>query len=400
MARMTASARPLLNRRLAEFGTTIFAEMSALALRTGSINLGQGFPDTDGPEEVREAAVRALRDGRGNQYPPGPGVPELRTAIAAHQQRRYGLPYDPDTEVLVTAGATEAIAAALLALLEPGDEVIAFEPYYDSYAAGIAMAGGRRVPVTLRPHIDADGVASFRLDLDELRAAVTDRTRLLLINTPHNPTGTVLTREELAAIAELAVERDLLVVTDEVYEHLVFDDAEHLPLATFPGMRERTVTIGSAGKTFSFTGWKVGWVTATPELVGAVRSAKQFLTYVASGPFQYAVAEALSLPDTYFSAFRADMLARRDLLASGLAEAGFRVFRPAGTYFITTDIRPLGESGFAFCRALPERAGVVAIPNAVFYDHRDEGAPFVRFAFCKQTAVLEEAATRLKSLMG
>ncbi|MFG2943928.1 pyridoxal phosphate-dependent aminotransferase [Streptomyces adustus] len=394
MAGMTSSARPFLNRRLAEFGTTIFAEMSALAVRTGAINLGQGFPDTDGPEEIREAAVRALRDGLGNQYPPGPGIPELRTAVAAHQQRRYGLSYDPDTEVLVTAGATEAIAAALLALLEPGDEVIALEPYYDSYAACIAMAGGTRVPVTLRPH---DG--AFRLDLDELRAAVTDRTRLLLVNTPHNPTGTVLTREELTAIAELAVERDLLVVTDEVYEHLVFDGAEHLPLAGLPGMRERTVTIGSAGKTFSFTGWKVGWITAPPGLVTAVRSAKQFLTYVSAGPFQYAVAEALSLPDSYFDALRADLLAKRDLLASGLAEAGFEVFRPAGTYFVTTDIRPLGESdGFAFCRALPERAGVVAIPTAVFYDHREAGAPFVRFAFCKRTEVLEEAVRRLKSL--
>ncbi|MEV6113631.1 pyridoxal phosphate-dependent aminotransferase [Streptomyces sp. NPDC052109] len=394
MAGMTSSARPHLNRRLAEFGTTIFAEMSALAVSTGSINLGQGFPDTDGPEEIREAAVRALREGRGNQYPPGPGIPELRTAVAAHQQRRYGLPYDPDTEVLVTAGATEAIAASLLALLEPGDEVVALEPYYDSYAASIAMAGGTRVPVTLRPH-----EGSFRLDLDELRAAVTDRTRLLLINTPHNPTGTVLTRAELAAIAELAVERDLLVVTDEVYEHLVFGDAEHLPLASFPGMRERTVTIGSAGKTFSFTGWKVGWVTAAPELVSAVRSVKQFLTYVSSGPFQYAVAEALALPDSYFEGFRRSMQTRRDILARGLAEAGFEVFRPAGTYFITTDIRPLGEKdGFAFCRALPERAGVVAIPNAVFYDDREAGAPFVRFAFCKREEVLGEAAERLRAM--
>ncbi|AWE51488.1 pyridoxal phosphate-dependent aminotransferase [Streptomyces nigra] len=394
MTGMTSSSRPLLNRRLAEFGTTIFAEMSALALSTGSINLGQGFPDTDGPEEVREAAVRALRDGRGNQYPPGPGVPELRAAVVAHQERRYGLSYDPDTEVLVTAGATEAIAAALLALVEPGDEVIALEPYYDSYAACIAMAGGTRVPVTLRPH---DG--AFRLDLDELRAAVTDRTRLLLLNTPHNPTGTVLTRAELTAIAELAVERDLLVVTDEVYEHLVFDDAEHIPLASFPGMRERTVTISSAGKTYSFTGWKVGWVTASPALVTAVRSAKQYLTYVSAGPFQYAVAEALSLPDSYFDDFRADMLAKRNILAGGLEEAGFTVYRPAGTYFITADIRPLGESdGIEFCRTLPERAGVVAIPTAVFYDHRDQGAPFVRFAFCKQTHVLEEAASRLKTL--
>ncbi|MGW0469707.1 pyridoxal phosphate-dependent aminotransferase [Streptomyces coeruleorubidus] len=394
MTRMTSSARPLLNRRLAEFGTTIFAEMSALALSTGAINLGQGFPDTDGPEEVREAAVRALRDGLGNQYPPGPGVPELRTAVAAHQQRRYGLSYDPDREVLVTAGATEAIAASLIALLEPGDEVIAFEPYYDSYAACIAMAGGTRVPVTLRPH-----EGSFRLDLDELRDAVTDRTRLLLINTPHNPTGTVLTRAELAAIAELAVERDLLVVTDEVYEHLVFDDAEHVPLATFPGMRERTVTIGSAGKTFSFTGWKVGWVTGTQELVAAVRTAKQYLTYVSAGPFQYAIAEALRLPDSYFDGFRADLRRKRDLLGDGLRTAGFEVYQPQGTYFITTDITPFGEKdAHRFCRALPERCGVVAIPNSVFYDDPDAGRSQVRFTFCKRDDVLHEAAVRLRRL--
>ena len=398
----SASGRPLLNRRLAEFGTTIFAEMSALAVRTGAINLGQGFPDTDGPDEVREAAVRALRDGRGNQYPPGPGVPELRAAVAEHQARVYGLSYDPDREVLVTAGATEAIAASLLALVEPGDEVIALEPYYDSYAASIALAGGTRVPVTLRPR---DG--RFVLDLDELRDAVTPRTRLLLLNTPHNPTGTVLTREELAAIAELAVERDLLVVTDEVYEHLVFTDETtpaHLPLASFPGMRERTVTIGSAGKTFSFTGWKVGWVTSMPELVTAVRSAKQYLTFVASGPFQYAVAEALALPESYFTGIREDLRAKRDLLSAGLTAAGFEVYRPQGTYFITTDIRPLGDDrshggdGFAFCRALPERAGVVAIPNAVFYDHREAGAPFVRFAFCTRAEVLADAVERLKAL--
>lgn len=391
---MTSSPRPLLNRRLAEFGTTVFAEMSALALRTGSINLGQGFPDTDGPEEVREAAVRALRDGRGNQYPPGPGVPELRTAVAAHQRRRYGLSFDPDTEVLVTAGATEAIAAALLALVEPGDEVVALEPYYDSYAACVALAGGRRVPVTLRPQ-----GGRFRLDLDELRDAVTDRTRLLLINTPHNPTGTVLNREELAAIAELAVERDLLVVTDEVYEHLVYDDAEHVPLATFPGMRERTVTISSAGKTFSFTGWKVGWITAAPELVTAVRSAKQYLTYVSAGPFQYAVAEALALPDSYFDGFRSDLQRKRDLLGDGLRAAGFEVYQPQGTYFVTTDITPLGEKdAYAFCHALPERCGVVAIPNSVFYDAPDVGRNQVRFAFCKKDDTLSEAVDRLRRL--
>ncbi|MEE1788181.1 pyridoxal phosphate-dependent aminotransferase [Streptomyces sp. SP17BM10] len=383
--------RPLLNRRLAGMGTTIFAEMSALATATGSINLGQGFPDTDGPEEVREAAVRALREGRGNQYPPGPGVPELRQAIAEHQQRFYGLTYDPDTEVLVTAGATEAIAAALLALLEPGDEVIALEPFYDSYAACIAMAGATRVPLTLR-------APSFRPDLDELRALITPHTRLLLLNTPHNPTGTVLTADELATIAALAVEHDLLVIADEVYEHLVFGAAHH-PIAALPGMRERTVSISSAGKTFSFTGWKVGWVTAAPALVSAVRTAKQYLTYVSAGPFQYAVTEALGLPDEYFDTLRADLLRKRDLLAEGLSEAGFRVFSPEGTYFITTDITPLGEKdGIEFCRALPERCGVVAIPNAVFYDNTDAGRSLVRFTFCKRDDVLAEAVARLRRL--
>jgi N-succinyldiaminopimelate aminotransferase len=372
-------------------GTTIFAEMSALATATGSINLGQGFPDTDGPEAIARAAADAVLQGRGNQYPPGPGVPELRQAIAEHQQRFYGLTYDADSEVLVTAGATEAIAAALLALLEPGDEVIAFEPFYDSYAACIAMAGATRVPLTLR-------APSFRPDLDELRALITPRTRLLLINTPHNPTGLVLTPDELAVIAELAVEHDLLVVTDEVYEHLVFGGAHH-PVAALPGMRERTVSISSAGKTFSFTGWKVGWVTASRELVAAVRTAKQYLTYVSAGPFQYAVAEALRLPDSYFDTLRADLLRKRDLLAEGLSAAGFQVFAPEGTYFITADITPLGEKdGLEFCRSLPERCGVVAIPNVVFYDNTDAGRSLVRFTFCKRVEVLQEAVARLHRL--
>ncbi|MFB7662635.1 pyridoxal phosphate-dependent aminotransferase [Kitasatospora sp. NPDC056138] len=384
-------ARPLLNRRLAGLGTTIFAEMSALATATGSINLGQGFPDTDGPREIAEAAAQAVLTGHGNQYPPGPGIPELRQAVAEHRQRFYGLSYDPDTEVLVTAGATEAIAAALLALLEPGDEVIAFEPFYDSYAACIAMAGAVRVPLTLR-------APGFRPDLDELRALITPRTRLLLLNTPHNPTGTVLTPDELAGIARLAVEHDLLVVTDEVYEHLVFSGAHH-PLAALPGMRERTVSISSAGKTFSFTGWKVGWVTAAAPLVAAVRTAKQYLTYVSSGPFQYAVAQALRLPDSYFEDFRADLARKRDLLADGLSAAGFQVHRPQGTYFITTDITPLGEKdGLEFCRALPERCGVVAIPNSVFYDDTEAGRSLVRFTFCKKDEVLQEAVKRLQRL--
>jgi N-succinyldiaminopimelate aminotransferase len=381
--------RPLLNSALAGMGTTIFAEMSALALETGSINLGQGFPDTDGPLEVATAAAEAVLGGRGNQYPPGPGIPELRQAIAAHQKRFYELDLDPDTEVLVTAGATEAIAAALLALLEPGDEVIAFEPYYDSYAACIAMAGARRMPITLR-------APDFRPDLDAIRDAITSRTRLILLNSPHNPTGTVATRAELTEIARLAIEHDLLVVTDEVYEHIVFD-GEHIPMATLPGMRERTVSISSAGKTFSFTGWKIGWVTGTPELVTAVRTAKQFLTYVSGGPFQYAIAVGLALPDTFYADLASGLRRKRDVLADGLRGAGFEVFAPQGTYFITTDIAGLSRAdGLDFCRQLPHRCGVVAVPNAVFYDNAEIGRSQVRFAFCKREEVLAEAADRLR----
>jgi N-succinyldiaminopimelate aminotransferase len=384
--------RPVLNRRLAGLGTTIFAEMSARAVATGSINLGQGFPDTDGPREIAQAAADAILHGRGNQYPPGPGIPELRTAIADHQRRFYGLAYDPDTEVLVTAGATEAIAAAMLALVESGDEVIALEPYYDSYAANIAMAGGTRVPVTLR-------APDFRPNLSELAAAVTSKTRLILLNSPHNPTGTVFTRDEMAAIARLAVERDLLVVTDEVYEHLTYGTVEHCPIVQFPGMRERTVSVSSAGKTFSCTGWKIGWVTGTPELVTAVRTAKQFLTFVSGGPFQYAIAQALALPDSYYTSLRDDLQAKRDLLAGGLAELGFTVYQPDGTYFVTTDIASLGyDDGVEFCRNLPERAGVVAIPSAVFYDDKEAGRTQVRFAFCKRQEVLHEALARLAKL--
>ena len=369
-------------------GTTIFAEMSALAGTTGSVNLGQGFPDTDGPREIAAAAAAAIMEGRGNQYPPGPGIAELRQAVAAHQKRFYGLDLDPDSQVLVTAGATEAIAAALIALLEPGDEAIAFEPYYDSYAACIAMAGATRVPVTLRP-------PDFRPDIDALRAAITSRTRLLLLNSPHNPTGAVFTRDELAQIAALACSHDLLVVSDEVYEHMVYDGV-HVPIVSLPGMAGRTVTISSAAKTFSFTGWKIGWVTGTPELVTAVRTVKQFLTYVTGGPFQYAIAEALALPDAYYAAISADLRVKRDFLCAGLAGAGFEVYQPAGTYFITTDVRPLGHAdGMQFCRDLPHRAGVVAIPSVVFYDNVDAGRSQVRFAFCKKQEVLAEALDRL-----
>jgi len=381
----------VLNRRLDGLGTSIFAEMSARAVATGAVNLGQGFPDVDGPPEIAEAAVEAIRTGKGNQYPPGPGIPELRTAVAEHQRRFYGLAYDPDSEVLVTAGATEAIAASLLALLEPGDEVIALEPYYDSYAANIAMAGATRVPLTLR-------APDFRPDLDRLAGLITAKTRLILLNSPHNPTGMVLTRAEAQAIANLAMAHDLLVVTDEVYEHLVYD-REHIPLATIDGMRERIVSVSSAGKTFSFTGWKVGWVTSTPELVNAVRTAKQFLTFVSSGPFQYAVAQALAMPGSYYAGIANDLRVKRDLLAGGLKEIGFEVYQPDGTYFITTDVASLGErDGVEFCLNLPEKAGVVAIPSAVFYDDREAGRTQVRFAFCKREEVLQEALRRLAVL--
>ncbi|RZS90959.1 N-succinyldiaminopimelate aminotransferase [Motilibacter rhizosphaerae] len=378
-------------RRVQGLGTTIFAEMTALAVETGSVNLGQGFPDTDGPVEMVAAAAEALQGGQ-NQYPPGPGILPLREAVAEHQQRCYGLVWDPADEVLITTGATEAVAAALLAFVEPGDEVVALEPFYDSYAACVQLAGGRLVPVTLR-------APDFRLDVDALRTAVTEKTKLLLVNSPHNPTGTVLTRAELEAVAALAVERDLLVVTDEVYEHLVYDDAEHVPLATLPGMRERTVSISSAGKTFSFTGWKIGWVTAAPELVAAVRSAKQFLTYVSGAPFQPAVATGLRLGSAPLEQVRLDLQRKRDLLCDGLEALGLQTFRPQGTYFATTDIAGLAlGDGVEFCRTLPRKLGVVAIPSSVFYAEPERGRTLVRWAFCKRDEVLEEALRRLAPL--
>jgi N-succinyldiaminopimelate aminotransferase len=378
---------PPLAHHLRGFGTTIFAEMSALAEATGAINLGQGFPDTDGPPEVLDAAVAAIRSGQ-NQYPPGPGTPELRRAIAEHQKRFWDVSVDPDTEVLVTAGATEAIAAVLLSLCEPGDEVVAFEPTYDSYGAAVAMAGATLRPVTLE-HPD------LVVDLDALAAAITPRTRLLLLNTPHNPTGKVFTPEELAAIAALCIERDILVVTDEVYEHLVFDGV-HEPLVGLPGMAERTLTISSAGKTFSCTGWKIGWVCGPAELVAAVRTAKQFLTFVNGAPFQPAVALGLGLGDEVFDGLRDELRAKRDLVCAGLSAAGLEVFVPQGTYFATVDVRSVGEEdGHAFCRSLPDRCGVVAIPSSVFYADPATGRSLVRFAFCKRTEVLTEAVERL-----
>ncbi|WP_323793595.1 pyridoxal phosphate-dependent aminotransferase [Nocardioides sp.] len=382
-------ARPTLARRLHGIPPTIFAEMSALALRTGALNLGQGFPDVDGPPEVLDAASRALHEGA-NQYAPGSGIAPLRRAIAAHQLRHYGIELDPDTQVAVTTGCTEGIAAALLGLVDPGDEVIVLEPYYDSYPAMLQMAGGVRRPVTLR-------WPDFRLDVDELRAAVTPRTRFILLNSPHNPTGTVLSRPELDAIAAVAIEHDLVVITDEVYEHLVFDDLEHVPLATLPGMAERTLTLSSVGKSFSLTGWKVGWATGPAHLVAALVSAKQWLTYTSGAPLQPAVARALDEHDDFPRALARDLQERRDLLVAGLRAAGLPTRMPQGTYFATSDVSGLGWSDSAeFCQALPERAGVVAIPLQGFYDDpAGAGRHLVRWAYCKQPELIGEALERL-----
>ncbi|MDU0290720.1 pyridoxal phosphate-dependent aminotransferase [Saccharothrix longispora] len=385
---------PALVTRMRPFTSTIFAEMTALATRTGAVNLGQGFPDTDGPASMLRVAKESIDAGL-NQYPPGPGMPELRQAVAEHRAR-YGTHYDPDTEVLVTVGATEAVAAALLGLVEPGDEVVLVEPYYDSYAASVALAGATRRSVGL---VEEPGTGRLGLDVDALRAAVTPKTRAVLVNSPHNPTGTVFTRDELAAVARLCVEHDLVAITDEVYEHLVFDGREHLPLAAFPGMRERTVTISGAGKSFNCTGWKIGWVCAPAGLVGAVRAAKQFLTFVGGAPFQPAVAHALRHELGWVDDLRASLEDKRSRLSAGLAEAGFAVRPSEGTYFVTADVRPLGfTDGLELCRELPGRIGVAGVPVQVFTDHPEAWRHLVRFAFCKRDEVLDEAVRRLRGL--
>ncbi|WP_265444203.1 pyridoxal phosphate-dependent aminotransferase [Flexivirga meconopsidis] len=389
---MTSVAGPdPLIARMQGFGATIFGQMSALAARTGAINLGQGFPDTDGPGEVLTAAKTAIDDGF-NQYPPARGIPDLRAAIAEHQRRFYDLQLDADRQVLVTVGATEAIASAVLALCEPGDEVVTFEPYYDSYAATIALAGATRRTSVLR-------FPDFAVDEESLRSAFSPRTRLVLLNTPHNPTGKVFTRAELELIAGLARELDAIVVTDEVYEHLTFDGAEHIPMATLPGMFERTLTISSGGKTFSTTGWKVGWLTGPEALVTACATVKQFLTYVGSGPFQPAIAAGLRLDDDFYRTLAATMQQARDILTGGLVDSGLTVSRPAGTYFAIADAAALGATdGVDFCWQLPDLCGVVGVPVSVFCDDKDAARTLVRFAFCKRPEVLTEAAARLARL--
>jgi N-succinyldiaminopimelate aminotransferase len=385
---MSAGRLPHLNARLQGFGTTIFAEMTALAQRHAAVNLGQGFPDFDGPDAVKDAAIAAIAAGA-NQYARSAGMPPLCAAIAAHQRRFYGLDYDAESEITVYAGATEAIFATLQALCEVGDEVVMFEPYYDSYRASVAMAGAVERVVTLR---DPD----FRYDPAALEAAIGPKTRAILLNTPHNPTGKVFRRAELEHIAALCRHHDLIAITDEVYEHLVFD-GEHLPLASLPGMRERTVVISSAGKTFSVTGWKIGWSCAPAPLTAALRCAHQFVTFCNGTPFQHAIAAGLALGDDFYAEFLASYRRKRELLCAGLEAAGLRVLAPQGTYFATVDARSIGEpDGDALCRRLPAEAGVAAIPSAAFYTHKERGRHLVRFAFCKTDAVLEEGAARLR----
>ncbi|OFT58088.1 aminotransferase [Brachybacterium sp. HMSC06H03] len=404
---------------------TVFAQMSAKAAAHDALNLGQGYPDDDPPALVAEAAIDAIRRGR-NQYPPGAGEAELREAVAEHQASWYGLRWDPATEVLVTTGATEALAATILALVEPGDEVITLEPFYDQYAALIALAGGvhRTVPITSRPAASAgadassgassgsgtgsdagtslgsdDGDLVLDVDRDALRAAFSERTRLVLVNTPHNPTGLMLWVEALQAIVEEAERHDALIVTDEVYEHLTFGPA-HLPPATLPGAQDRTISISSAGKTFAVTGWKIGWITARAELITAITGVKQWLTYASGAPFQPAVASGLRMDPTVFHDLAADLRARRDLLTDGLRRIGFRVSVPEAGYFTVADAGPLGEpDARALAERLPEEAGVVAIPLSAFYRDGEAGdaSSHLRLAFCKSRATIEQALERLES---
>ena len=379
--------------RMEPYATSIFGEMSTIAAETGAINLGQGFPDTDGPDEMKEIARAAISEGRGNQYPPVHGLPDLRAAIAEHHERFYGIVLDPATDVVVTTGATEAIQSVILALCDRGDEVAVFEPWFDIYAVGIALAHARRVSVPMRP-------PAFRPDIDALRDAITERTRLLIVNSPHNPTGVVFTREELQAIADIAIERDLIVPSDEVYEHLWYDGHPHIPIATLPGMAERTITLGSAGKSFSFTGWKVGWATGPTDLIRAIRSVRQHLSFVSGGPFQYAIAHGLRMPDSYFDSFRHGLQAQRDLFTAGVRELGFTATESEGTYFLTTDLGPLSDypDALAAARDLPRRAGVVAIPQQELCDDKAVGAQALRWAYCKRPEVLSEALERLSAV--
>ncbi|HTY42099.1 MAG TPA: methionine aminotransferase [Thermoanaerobaculia bacterium] len=382
--------RPVLSSKLAEFGTTIFTEMTRLANEHGAINLAQGFPDFDGPEFVKEAAIAAIRAGHG-QYARMSGIPEVHRALAAKYRRDRALDYAPDTEIVVTSGATEAIFAAIQGVCDAGDEVVLFEPYYDSYKASVRMAGAVPRVVTLE-------VPDWRFDPAALEAAFGERTRAILVNTPHNPTGKVFSPDELETIARLCRARDVVCVTDEVYEHLVYE-GRHVPMASLPGMRERTITISSFGKTFSLTGWKIGWALAPPELAAAVRSAHQFVTFATATPLQHGAAAALAAGPEYYEALLETYRDRRDYLVRELGRLGFDVRAPQGAYFVCADFRAFGfDDDRAFARHLIEKAGVAAIPPSVFYDHAGHGRCYVRFAFCKKRETLEAAVARLEAL--
>ncbi len=385
-----SKVNPFLITRMQDHQFSIFAEMSTLALETKSINLGQGFPDSDGPTEVLDAAIQAIRDGH-NQYPPDRGIEQLRRAVAEHQDRFYGQLVDP-SDVVISTGAAESLAAATLALVAQGDEVILFEPYFDLYASCISLAGGIRKTVTLN-------APDYSFNIDELTEQITSRTRFILLNTPHNPTGKVFSREEMEQIAEVAIKNDVLVVTDEVYEHMTYDGKQHIPIATLPGMAERTLTVSSSGKSFGLTGWKIGWCHGPTEMAKAVHTVKQNLTFASGAPFQPAIAEALALGDDYFEELARDLCVKRDLISAGLTDIGLQVFPAFGTYYVTADVTPLGyEDGMSFCLDIPKRCGVVAVPTDVFYDHPTAGKSIVRFAYCKQPEVLNEAVERLSTL--
>ncbi|KAL9245536.1 hypothetical protein vseg_019178 [Gypsophila vaccaria] len=375
-------------KRLEKFKTTIFTQMSQLAIKHGAINLGQGFPNFDGPEFVKAAAIRAINEGK-NQYARGYGAPDLNCAVAERFKKDTGLTVDPEKEVTVTSGCTEAIAATMLGLINPGDEVILFAPFYDSYEATLSMAGAKIKGITLRP-------PDFAVPLDELKSAISKNTRAILINTPHNPTGKMFTKKELEFIASLCIENDVLVFSDEVYDKLAFE-MDHISMASLPGMYERTITLNSLGKTFSLTGWKIGWAIAPPHLTWGVRQAHSYLTFATSTPMQHAAATALRAPDSYFIELKKDYMAKKDILVKGLNEAGFKVFPSSGTYFVMVDHTPFGQKDdVAFCEYLIKEVGVVAIPTSVFYLNPEEGKNLVRFTFCKDEGTLNAAVQRMK----
>ncbi len=387
---MGAMTSPLVER-MRGFGTSIFTEMSALAMSHDAVNLGQGFPDNDAPDIVKDVALKAIADGL-NQYPPARGMPVLKDAIAAHQQRFYGIEVDPDSEVLVTVGASEAIAACMLALVEPGDEVLSFDPSYDAYGAAVALAGGVHRTVALR-------FADNGFDHAQLVETVTDRTRIIVLNNPHNPTGKVFTRQELEQISAVARANDLIVVTDEVYEHLTFDGLSHVPMASLPDMAQQTLTISSGAKTFATTGWKVGWVHGPAPLIDAVARVKQYLTFTGAGPFQPAIAHGLGMPDDFFDSLRASMQGRRDVLVEALHDLGLATAPSQGSYFVIADVASLKvDDALAWCRSLPERVGVAGVPVSAFCQDPEPARTLVRFGFCKQEGVLREGTRRLAAL--